>query len=41
MRSCQLKRTKDKRAVKIMTKAELKEEHVQEFQNEINLLSEV
>ena len=41
VRVCQLQRTKDKRAVKIMTKASLSEKHVQEFQNEINLLSEV
>ena len=41
VRCCKLKRTGDKRAVKILAKSNLSQEHVEEFQNEINLLSEV
>lgn len=41
VRQCELRKTKARRAVKIMTKAELSVEHVKEFQNEINLLAQV
>jgi calcium-dependent protein kinase len=36
-----MRKTKERRAVKIMTKSNLSLEHLKEFKNEINLLSEV